>query len=674
MRKLAAFAAVCSVWALQPIAPAYGEEEQPPDTSAAEEVPAGPDQEVYCDDGVDDDGDGDLDCDDYDCLEDPACAGEAEDGSEEGEGDEGDEGDEGEDEGETTPPTGPRGAGRPTSPAAEEEDDLLPVEEDEDEQGGGWGDRPLDMFEIHGYLRVRADLFHMLHMHHVRGGLQGIADYEEGYLARTGAPSPYPYRPIGNAQVACGEDDGTCDFYNNTLAGANMRFRLEPIINLGDQVRILAQVDLLDNLVLGSTPEGAYYEPSGVGGRSPWVPLRFFGTTQVSPTGRNSLTEAISVRRVWAEVTTPFGQLHFGRMGSHWGLGMFHNDGNRLDDDYGDTVDRIFLSTRLWGILFSPGVEFVDQGPTTGLWGESQGQALDAGQLDDVAQYFLVVARQLPREEQEDRLRRGDLVLNGGLYLTFRNQVLSQERVGAWSAAGEEASSPLTLRNAWALIPDLWFQLYYRSFHLELELAYIGGQVENTSPEGYDAESDVEVRQFGGVLRGDYTALNGQLNVGLELGYASGDAEIEGLTPMQAHQRLVQRRGFAGSAVDSMFRFDPDFNVDLILFEQVLGQVSGAYYVRPWVSYEFIRNTIGVRVDLVYSLAAEPLQTIGNDLNLGVEIDAAVWYRAPAPHNFYALLQYGVLFPLAAWEDPFGAEFDRIDYPQTVQAMLAVPY
>ena len=42
----------------------------------------------------------------------------------------------------------------------------------------------------------------------------------------------------------------------------------------------------------------------------------------------NSLTNAVSVRRVWAEVTTPFGQLHFGRMGSHWGLGMFHNEGN----------------------------------------------------------------------------------------------------------------------------------------------------------------------------------------------------------------------------------------------------------------------------------------------------------------------------------------------------------
>ena len=414
---------------------------------------------------------------------------------------------------------------------------------------------------------------------------------------------------------------------------------------------------------------------------SPWVPLRAFASTAVPPSDRNSLSNALSVRRVWAEVTTPFGQLQFGRMGNHWGLGMLANDGNRLDDDYGDSVDRIMLAMRPWGITLIPGVDFVGQGPTSRLWGDQQGQPLDSGQLDDVAQYFLVVARQLPREEQEERIRRGELVLNGGLYLTFRNQVLSQERVGVWE--GEEASSPMTLRNAWALIPDLWFQLYYRSFRLELEFAYVGGRIENTAFEGYDPDSEVEIRQFGGVVRGDYTALGGQLNVGLEFGYASGDAELEGLTPRQAHQRLVQRRDssgrpYAGSSVDSLFRFDPDFNVDLILFEQILGQVSGAYYVRPWVSYEFIRNTIGVRADIIYSLASEPMQTLGNSPNLGVEIDATIWYRAPAPHNFFAMLQYGVLFPLGAWEDPYnggeGGLWDRIEYPQTVQVMLAVPY
>jgi hypothetical protein len=149
---------------------------------------------------------------------------------------------------------------------------------------------------------------------------------------------------------------------------------------------------------------------------------------------------------------------------------------------------------------------------------------------------------------------------------------------------------------------------------------------------------------------------------------------MEGLTPRQAGGSMLNQPGFDGSAVNSLFRFDPDFNVDLILFEQILGQVAGAYYFRPWIQYEFIRNTVGLRGDVLYSLASEPMSTIGNSPHLGVEIDIAIWYRAPAPHNFYAMLQYGVLFPLSGWHDPFYEGFNGVEYPQTLQMMLAVPY
>jgi hypothetical protein len=55
-------------------------------------------------------------------------------------------------------------------------------------------------------------------------------------------------------------------------------------------------------------------------------------------------------------------------------------------------------------------------------------------------------------------------------------------------------------------------------------------------------------------------------------------------------------------------------------------------------------------VDLVYSRATAPLQTWGNDPNLGVEIDAQVYWRSADGPNFndgyHAMLQYGVLFPM----------------------------
>lgn len=664
MWKLAIVAVACvaSFCLAVPMARAQdesgAEEELSPSGEGAEEAAEpeegvqGPGTELECDNGVDDDEDGDVDCNDYDCLDAEECYQE-------------------EDVGEEDTPT-------PDIELETDEGDdeeLIEVPDDEEEEDDGdWDDRPVDMFELHGYLRVRGDLFHKLHIARLNSG--HVSYWSSGFPGS----NYYPPRPYDNITVDCADEEG-CSFGNNTFAGANMRFRFEPIINLGDRVRILAQIDLLDNMVLGSTPEGHYFEPSGVGGRSPWIPLRAFSSTQVAPSSRNSLAEAISVRRVWAEVMTPFGQLQFGRMGSHWGLGMLANSGNELDSDWGDNVDRIMLATRLWGMLLVPGVEFVGSGTTTQLWSDIQGgQAMDAAQMDDIMQYFLVIARRLPREEQEERMRRGDLVVNGGLYFVFRNQVLSQEYVAADSADSSEHSE-MTLRNAWAVIPDLWFQLYYRGFHLEFELAYIGGSIENTEDESYDASSATDIHQIGGAIRADYTMMNGQLNFGLEFGYASGDAEFEGLTPRQARGTMTQAPGYpgsgmAGSDVNSLFRFDPDFNVDLILFEQILGQVAGAYYFRPWVQYEFIRGTVGIRGDVIYALASEPLSTIGNSPHLGIEIDIALWYRAAPPHNFVAMLQYGVLFPLSAWHDPFHPSdgFAGVEYPQTLQLLLAVPY
>lgn len=671
MRKLATCAAAWFVtaWLLTPDAMAQEAEE----AQGEVEEPA---RETDCTNGVDDDQDGDIDCDDYDCLDDEACY-EPED---EGEGAEVEPGQEQEPT-ELTTLEGAEAEGEPG-------DELLDVEPAPDEQEREeWTERPSSMFEGHGYLRVRGDLFHNLHIARRAGSGPGTTHYND---LTTIDRSYYPPWPIDDAAAECG--GAPCR--NSTYAGMNMRFRFEPVINIGDQVRVLATIDMLDNIVLGSTPEGAYYDlATGSGAMSPWVPLRFFSYTQSNASLRRTLSEAIAVRRVWAEVTTPLGQLHFGRMGAQWGLGIWQNAGNGIDDDYGDSVDRISLAARLWGMMLVPGVEFVSSGATSQIWNErlgpnnsyflgdaEGGQPLDIGQLDDVTQYFLIIARQLPREEQEDRMRRGDLVINGGLNFAFRNQVLSQERVGFDVADTEtevdpDSSSNFVLRDAWAVIPDLWFQLYFRGFHFEMELAIVGGQISNTRAETDDQPVAETVLQVGAVARADYTALNGQLNVGLEFGYATGDAEYEGLTPRQANGSLAQAPGYDGSDTDTLFRFDPAYNVDLILFEQILGQVGGAYYFRPWVSYDFIRGVVGVRADVIYSLASEPLQTIGNSSQLGVEIDAAIYFRGRSPFNFTAQLQYGVLFPLTAWKnEAFDDAFDGVEYPQTVQGMIAVHF
>ncbi len=84
-------------------------------------------------------------------------------------------------------------------------------------------------------------------------------------------------------------------------------------------------------------------------------------------------------------------------------------------------------------------------------------------------------------------------------------------------------------------------------------------------------------------------------------------------------------------------------------------QITGAYYFRPGVSYDFVRSPfgqrLGARADLVYSRASTPVQTWGNSADLGVEIDASLYFQSEdGPElfdGFHAMLQYGLLIPMA---------------------------
>ena len=83
--------------------------------------------------------------------------------------------------------------------------------------------------------------------------------------------------------------------------------------------------------------------------------------------GLNSYKDSIRVKRVWAEYMTPVGQLRFGRMPSHWGLGILANSGDGQDDDYQSTVDRIMFVTGIKSLdlYFAGAWDFPNEGPTS---------------------------------------------------------------------------------------------------------------------------------------------------------------------------------------------------------------------------------------------------------------------------------------------------------------------
>ena len=135
----------------------------------------------------------------------------------------------------------------------------------------------------------------------------------------------------------------------------------------------------------------------------------------------------------------------------------------------------------------------------------------------------------------------------------------------------------------------------------------------------------------------------------------------------------------------SQFSFDPAYTVDLILFRQIIGEVTGAYYLRPWVDYTLglgagrSKKYLTFRLDMIWSRASEFLSTLSNKADLGLELDAAVTFETA--DNFIATLKYGVFFPFGGFEDL--ANIDGSSVPggqyslsnaQTVQALLGVTF
>ena len=137
--------------------------------------------------------------------------------------------------------------------------------------------------------------------------------------------------------------DRELDESERVRAFFDQRLRIVPHLRLSANVHVFVDLDVLDALKFGTGPEvlpafGATQE-SGEAFNEP-VPL----SGAVLP--GTDYRESLFVRRAWAEVYTPYIDFKIGRMGSHWGMGLLANDGNCEDGcDYGDTVDRIMIST-----------------------------------------------------------------------------------------------------------------------------------------------------------------------------------------------------------------------------------------------------------------------------------------------------------------------------------------
>src|SRR5262249_42331841 len=148
----------------------------------------------------------------------------------------------------------------------------------------------------HGYFRTRAELFHNFAL--------GRIDPTPLFWPQPADNSYQDLQGTVHNVALCAPDptdtkSTAANCSDNTQAGANMRFRISPELHISDNLRVMAQLDLLDNVVLGSTPEGYYNIPSQsaqsvatngytVAKRGGYSPLGVFSNTQWTPVANSN--------------------------------------------------------------------------------------------------------------------------------------------------------------------------------------------------------------------------------------------------------------------------------------------------------------------------------------------------------------------------------------------------
>jgi uncharacterized protein (TIGR04551 family) len=483
-------------------------------------------------------------------------------------------------------------------------------------------------------------------------------------LGTSGVPSP-----LG---VEAGADED-----RDVLAWASVRFRYAPTIHIGQALSIHASFDVLDNLVLGSTHEA--------GGGD--VTFGLSGDGQAPPSsGSFGLRDAVTVREAYGRwLAFDAFDLRFGRMADGFGLGILRNDGDCLDCDFGSVVDRVALAFTLSGFRIEGGWEYAAVGATTDLAFDAQrglGQAKDLGQDDDVTTWTLKVGRE-PVTEAEKAARARLLdeergwAFDWAAYSQFSDQALSSLEQTAGSSV--ECAPSGTLGNGQPVVPydcirlyprdaffwrpGLWFEARHRpAFGEEIRIAAEASALIGSiaHPQRLFEEDELESKDFLGFgLAAELEWRRDALNLGLDLGLATGDdgpyvGVLDGNNVVDpdddgylANDEIRKNRTI------NAFYFHRDYHLDLILFRQVLGAVTNAFYVKPWVASEVLKTdalALTLRLDVLYALAVEPEGTPGDGRHWGVEADGRA--TLAFENGFSSSLAVGGFVPLDALQDP----------------------
>lgn len=404
------------------------------------------------------------------------------------------------------------------------------------------------------------------------------------------------------------------------------------------------RADLIDNLVLGSTPilspgTGNAPTPAATPGQLP--------------------SSLFRLKRAYGEVLTPFGYIAAGRMGNMWGLGMMSNGGDCLDCNLGDQADRVAFVTSLGQHLWAVAYDFSAVGPTQFRRDGSRQLILDPS--TDVQSFSFAMMNIKDDVSRKRRRLAGKWTVEYGLLASYRwqNNDVPAAYLPVTQAAALTPSSVMR-RGYKAGVVDGWLRIQAPQFKLEAEVAVLGADVEQASLlPGVLLRDRVTSFQVGGAIETTIGAPESTFIGGLNLGASSGDpapgfgayppvGSTGGAGELDGPQVNIPR----DTRLDN-FRFHPDYRVDRILFNEIVGTVTDAWYVRPWTRTrlaEFRSYQLTLNVDGTFSRAFYASSTPGNDAALGMELHGALTWASK--DGFDVLAEYAVLFPFAGFNNP----------------------
>lgn len=511
-----------------------------------------------------------------------------------------------------------------------------------------WGDTgirilPLVTLENHGSFRLRFNMFSNLDL-----GL-GADPGLNATCAPETSPSVGPAASLGNVV--------------DTATGANMRLRYEPTLRIGEVVAVHATMDFLDNVILGETPV-----VDGVGG-----PMSVFAGSAQSPTsGFSALRDAVRIKAAWAEVRLfDLVILRGGRMPYKFGLGIVRSDGRDPDSDFGDYVDGAFGKIKVGITYLFAGMEFPGEGVASDAPFGYSTRPYDLDQSDDATRWVFGVdstpETRAERAQVAADLAAGKPVVDWGLYNAITQQKISSERIV--SATGGQIGEPdpigLTIddytvvpRGAFFWTPSLWTKVRWQprsdlALRVELEAAMTYGWVDHVQSNQDDPRSKKDFLSFGAALEAELDV--GSNRVGLLAGVASGGNTLGAwgildrhvlATPNQICYGLNQAEVYRTRRIHH-FVFNRDYRIDSILFREVIGSVTNAFYFKPTYGRVFFTGgdwSVGGGAGLLMAFASIPEGAPGGKRPLGLEPSLDLWARWGQHLTLRA--DGAVLFPL----------------------------